>query len=76
MPAIQLNLKKNLFCPKLYPLLTDYSHRFEGYKGSAGSGKSYFITHLVIFFIWTVFTLSVAFSAGFIEIMSKGFAES
>ena len=36
--------------------------------------KSYFITHLVIFFIWTVFTLSVAFSTDFIEIMSKGFA--
>ena len=49
MPAIRLNLKKNLFCPKLYPLLTDYSHRFEGYKGSAGSGKSYFITQKIIY---------------------------
>ena len=49
MPAIRLNLKKNLFCPKLYPLLTDYSHRFEGYKGSAGSGKRYFITQKIIY---------------------------
>lgn len=48
MPAIQLNLKKELFSPALYPLLTDYSHRFEFYKGSAGSGKSYFITQKLI----------------------------
>lgn len=45
---IELNLKKSLFSPTLYPLLLDYSHRFEFYKGSAGSGKSYFITEKLI----------------------------
>ena len=44
MPQIELNLSKKLFSPTLYPLLLDYSHRWEVYKGSAGSGKSYFIT--------------------------------
>lgn len=48
MANIQLNLKKNIFSPTLYPLLLDYSHRFEFYKGSAGSGKSYFITQKLI----------------------------
>ena len=41
---VNLTLKKSQFSPKLYPLLLDYSHRTEIYKGSAGSGKSYFIT--------------------------------
>ena len=45
---INLQLNKSLFSPKLYPLLFDYSHRFEFYKGSAGSGKSYFITQKII----------------------------
>lgn len=45
---ISLNLNKKLFSPSLYPLLLDYSHRFEFYKGSAGSGKSYFITQKLI----------------------------
>lgn len=44
MAEINLDISKNVFCPKLYPLLNDYSHRFEMYLGSAGSGKSYFIT--------------------------------
>lgn len=48
MPQIKLNLKKNLFNQTLFPLLFDYSHRFEFYKGSAGSGKSYFITQKLI----------------------------
>lgn len=46
--AIQLNLKKSLFVPKYYPLLFDYSHRWEVYMGSAGSAKSYFITQKLI----------------------------
>lgn len=29
MPTINLKLNKNLFVPKFYPLLTDYSHRWE-----------------------------------------------
>lgn len=48
MPDIELHLKKSMFSPTLYPLLQDYSHRFEFYKGSAGSGKSYFITQKLI----------------------------
>lgn len=48
MAEINLNISKNVFCPKLYPLLDDYSHRFEMYMGSAGSGKSYFITQKII----------------------------
>lgn len=38
-----------MFSPKLFPLLEDYSHRFEIYKGSAGSGKSYFITQKIVY---------------------------
>ena len=37
-----------MFAPKFYPLLFDYSHRFEVYMGSAGSAKSYFITQKLI----------------------------
>lgn len=46
--AINLKLSKNLFVPKFYPLLLDYSHRWEIYRGSAGSAKSYFITQKLI----------------------------
>lgn len=46
--AIQLNLKKSLFVPKFFPLLLDYSHRWEIYMGSAGSAKSYFIEQKLI----------------------------
>ena len=45
---IQLNLKKDLFVPKFYPMLFDYSNRWEVYMGSAGSAKSYFITQKLI----------------------------
>ena len=48
MPDIQLNLSKKLFVPKFYPLLFDYSKRWEVYRGSAGSAKSYFITQKII----------------------------
>lgn len=46
--AINLTIKKSLFSPTFFPYLLDYSHRFEFYKGSAGSGKSYFITQKLI----------------------------
>lgn len=46
--AINLTLKKSLFVPKFFPLLFDYSHRWEVYMGSAGSSKSYFITQKLI----------------------------
>lgn len=48
MAQINLTLKKGLFVPKFYPLLFDYSHRWEVYMGSAGSSKSYFITQKLI----------------------------
>ena len=48
MPNIDLKLSKSLFVPKFYPLLTDYSKRWEIYMGSAGSAKSYFITQKLI----------------------------
>ena len=34
--------------PKFFPLLYDYSNRWEVYNGSAGSAKSYFITQKLI----------------------------
>lgn len=48
MAQINLKLSKSLFVPKFYPLLLDYSHRWEVYMGSAGSSKSYFITQKLI----------------------------
>lgn len=48
MPQINLKLNKSVFVPKFYPLLLDYSHRWEVYMGSAGSAKSYFITQKLI----------------------------
>ena len=46
--AVNLNLAEDVFVPKFYPLLLDYSHRWEIYMGSAGSAKSYFITQKLI----------------------------
>ena len=48
MAAINLTLNKGLFIPLYRPLLFDYSNRWEVYKGSAGSGKSYSITQKLI----------------------------
>lgn len=48
MPNINLKLKKNLFAPKFYPYLFDYTTRWEVFYGGAGSGKSYFITQKII----------------------------
>ena len=48
MAQVTLNLKKSMFVPKFYPMLFDYSHRWEIYNGSAGSAKSYFITQKLI----------------------------
>ena len=45
---MKLKLSKQLFVPKFYPQLFDYSHRWEVYMGSAGSAKSYFITQKLI----------------------------
>ena len=48
MAQINLNLKQSLFVPKFYPLLLDYSKRWEFWCGSAGSGKSYTIAQRLI----------------------------
>ena len=48
MAQITLNLKKSMFVPKFYTLLTDYSHRWEFWVGSAGSGKSYTLAQKII----------------------------
>lgn len=48
MGQIRLNLSKKVFIPKFYDYLFDYSHRWEFYCGSAGSGKSYAITQKLI----------------------------
>lgn len=45
---IKLSIKKNRFSPKLFPFLLDYSHRWEFWCGSAGSGKSYTISQKLI----------------------------
>lgn len=46
--AINLNLSKELFVPKFFPYLLDYSARWQVFMGSAGSAKSYFITQKLI----------------------------
>lgn len=46
--TVQLNIHARTFSAKFLPLLNDYSHRWEIYKGSAGSGKSHFITQKII----------------------------
>lgn len=48
MAQINLKLNKGLFVPKFYPYLFDYSHRWNFFVGSAGSGKSYSICQLLI----------------------------
>ena len=48
MAQINLNLKKSLFVPKFYPYLLDYSHRWEFWCGSAGSGKSFTIAQRIV----------------------------
>ena len=39
----KLNITAKKFSPKFLPYINDYSKRFNIYKGSAGSGKSFFI---------------------------------
>ncbi len=48
MAQVNITIKKSLFVPKFFPLLLDYSHRWEVYMGSAGSAKSYFITQKLV----------------------------
>ena len=48
MAQINLNIKKSLFIPKFFPYLQNYSHRWEFWCGSAGSGKSYTIAQKIL----------------------------
>lgn len=48
MANINLTLKKSLFNDVYFPLLLDYSRRYEIYYGGAGSGKSVFIAQKLI----------------------------
>ena len=45
---VNVKIPKEVFAPKFYPFLFDYSNRWEFYMGSAGSGKSYFISQKLI----------------------------
>lgn len=46
--TIQLNIDKRLFNDVYFPYLFDYSHRWNFYYGSAGSGKSMFIAQKLV----------------------------
>lgn len=48
MANIRLTLSRDLFNDSFWPLMFDYSHRFECYMGSAGSSKSYSVTQKII----------------------------
>lgn len=48
MAKINLTLKRRIFNDAYYPLLKDYSRRYEVYYGGAGSGKSVFIAQKLI----------------------------
>ena len=48
MAKVNLTLKKSIFNDVYYPLLLDYSKRYEVYYGGAGSGKSVFIAQKMI----------------------------
>lgn len=45
---IQLEISRDIFNDSFFPLLFDYTHRWEVYKGSAGSGKSHFISQKLL----------------------------
>ena len=46
--AIQLNINKSIFNDVYYPLLLDYSRRYNIFYGGAGSGKSVFISQKLL----------------------------
>lgn len=48
MPELKFEITKRMFNPHFYPLLKDYRHRWEIYRGGAGSGKSHHITQKLI----------------------------
>lgn len=48
MAQLRLNISRRVFNDAYYPLLFDYSHRYEVYYGGAGSGKSVFVAQKLI----------------------------
>ena len=44
----KMNISREIFNDTFYPYLFDYTHRFEVYRGSAGSGKSHFIAQKIV----------------------------
>ena len=44
----KINIDRKVFNDAFYPYLFDYSHRYEVYRGSAGSGKSHFIAQKIV----------------------------
>lgn len=48
MTSPKINISKSIFNSAFYPYLFDYTHRIEVYRGSAGSGKSYFIAQKIV----------------------------
>ena len=48
MAGPKLNITRSLFNDAFLPYLEDYTHRFEVYRGSAGSGKSHFIAQKIV----------------------------
>lgn len=44
----KINIDRKVFNDAFYPYLFDYSHRYEVYRGSAGSGKSHFIAQKMV----------------------------
>lgn len=45
---LNINISKKIFNEAYYPMLLDYSNRYEVYYGSAGSGKSVFLSQKLI----------------------------
>lgn len=48
MAMPKINIDRKIFNDSYYPYLFDYTHRFEVYRGSAGSGKSHFIAQKIV----------------------------
>ena len=46
--TLKLKLSRELFNEAYFPMLFDYSHRWEVYYGGAGSGKSHFIMQKLV----------------------------
>jgi len=45
---MNISIDKRIFNDVYFPYLFNYTHRFECHKGSAGSGKSFFVTQKVL----------------------------